>query len=152
MNKIKIVIDNDIVETYTDYYFKKYPKRKKKPIEKTIPPSLNQWMVMKRYQMNHEKQVWKEFGDWLVRYNGLENKKIDYCQIVIDYYFGDYRKRDPDNYSPKNLFDSFTISGLLIDDDFNHVESLLIRGHVDKGNARTEITFIPIERTNKWKP
>lgn len=142
MNKIKITIDNEIVEKYTEYYFKKYPKRKKKPIDKTIPPSLNQWMVMKRYQMNHEKQVWKEFGDWLVRHNGLENKQIKKCNIVIEYFFGDKRKRDADNYTPKNLFDSFTVSGLLIDDDFNHVESLTIKGNYSKENPRTEITFL----------
>lgn len=142
MEKLKIVINKEIVDIYTEYYFKKYPKRNKKPIEKTIPPSLNQWMVMKRFQMNHEKQVWKEFGDWLVKYNGLENKKIEKCNIIIEYFFGDKRKRDADNYTPKNLFDSFTVSGLLVDDDFNHVESLTIKGNYSREDPRTEITFL----------
>jgi len=142
MNKIKIVIDNKSIEEYNKYYFKKYPKRKVKPIKKPIPPSLNQWMVMKRYQMNHEKQTWKEFGEWLVKRDGLENKKLEKCRIVIEYFFPDKRRRDSDNFTPKNLFDSFTVSGLLVDDDFNHVQSLTIKGNYCKEDPRTEITFI----------
>ena len=74
--KIKIVIDKDILDKYEKYYFEKYPKRRVFPIKKPIPPSLNQWMVMRRFQMNHQKQAWKEFGEWLVKHNGYENKKI----------------------------------------------------------------------------
>jgi len=138
----KIVIDKELLKVYNEYYFKKYPKRKKIPIKNPIPPSLNQWMIMKRFQMNFEKQTWKEFGEWVVIYKGLQNKKIDKCEIVIEYFFGDKRRRDADNYTPKNLFDSFTVSGLLIDDDFNHVQSLTIKGGYCKDNPRAEITFI----------
>lgn len=139
--EIKIVIDKNVIEEYRKYYFEKYPKRKKFPIKKPIPPSLNSWMVMRRFQMNHEKQVWKEFGEWLVFYYGYNNLKIEFCKIVIEYYFDSKRRHDADNYTPKNLFDSFTSSGLLVDDDFNHVESLTIKGNYSKENPRTEITI-----------
>lgn len=142
MEELQIIINNEILGKYNQYYFKKYPKRKKPPIEKTIPPSLNQWMVMKRYQMNHQKQIWKEFGEWVVDYYELRGKSIEKCSIVIEYFFPDFRRRDADNYTPKNLFDAFTVSGLLIDDDFNHVQSLTIKGNYCKENPRTEITFI----------
>ena len=142
MAEIKIIIDKDIIDKYNQYYFSKYPQRIKPPIESPIPPSLNQWMVMKRFQMNHQKQVWKDFGEWLVKTNGLENKKLEKCHIVIEYFFNNKRRHDADNYTPKNLFDSFTVSGLLIDDDFDHVESLTIKGNYSKENSRTEITFI----------
>jgi Holliday junction resolvase RusA-like endonuclease len=147
MNKIKLIIDHDVLEKYYKYYFKKYPRRRNKPIENPIPPSLNSWMIMPRFKMNSQKQAWKEFGDWLVRYNGLGDKKIAKCRVVIEYFFPDRRKRDADNYTPKNLFDSFTVSGLLIDDDFNHIESLTIKGNYSKEHPRTEITFI--ERKGK---
>lgn len=137
--KIKIIIDNKTLEKYNKYYFKKYPKRKKVPITNPIPPSLNTWMVMRRFQMNHLKQTWKEFGEWLVDYYGYRNLNIDKCKITIKYYFGSLRRHDADNYTPKNLFDSFTVSGLLKDDDFNHVESLTIKGSYSKENPRTEI-------------
>ena len=123
------------------YYFEKYPKRKKFPIKKPIPPSLNTWMIMKRFQMNHEKQVWKEFGKWLVFYYKYNDLKIEFCKITIEYFFDSKRRHDADNYTPKNLFDSFTSSGLLVDDDFNHVESLTIKGNYSKENPRTEITI-----------
>lgn len=140
--ELKIVIDKTVLDIYSKYYFEKYHRRKKFPIGGVIPPSLNVWMVMKRFQMNHQKQAWKEFGSWLVSYYGLENKKIEKCRIYIKYYFPDKRKRDSDNYTPKNLFDAFTVSGLLVDDDFNHVESLTISGDYSKDNPRTEITFV----------
>lgn len=139
MSQIILTIDNSVLEKYNSYYFKKYPKRKKKPIEKPIPPSLNHWMVLPRPQMNGEKQKWKEFGEWLVRYHGFENMKINLCNIIITYYFDSKRRHDADNYTPKNLFDSFTSSGLLVDDDFNHVQSLTIKGDYCKEDPKTII-------------
>ena len=144
MDEIKIIIDNNVLELYYKHYFEKYPKRKKRYIEKPIPPSLNHWMIMPRFQMNAQKQAWKEFGIWLVKHYRYENMKIEKCKIVIEYFFGDKRKHDADNYTPKNLFDSFTVSGLLIDDDFSHVESLTIKGNYSKDNPRTEIMFIGV--------
>ena len=139
--EIKIIIDRNVIEEYRKYYFEKYPKRKKFPIKKPIPPSLNTWMIMKRFRMNHEKQVWKEFGKWLVFYYKYNDLKIEFCKITIEYFFDSKRRHDADNYTPKNLFDSFTSSGLLVDDDFNHVESLTIKGNYSKENPRTEITI-----------
>lgn len=139
--KIKITIDKKVLAKYEKYYFEKYPNRRVFPIKKTIPPSLNAWMVMRRFQMNHQKQSWKEFGEWLVDFYGHRNKKIDKCKIIIEYFFDSKRRHDSDNYTPKNLFDAFTVSGLLVDDDFNHVESLTIKGNYSKENPRTEIVF-----------
>jgi len=139
-----LVIDKSIIEKYNEYYFNKYPKRKKIPITKPIPPSLNTWMVMRRFQMNHLKQVWKEFGVWLVNFYGYKDLNIEKCKIEIEYFFDSKRRHDADNYTPKNLFDSFTSSGFLVDDDFNHVESLTIKGNYSKENPRTEIRVIEI--------
>ncbi len=142
MQEIKIVIDNNVLNRYYEEYFKNFPRRRKRMIEKPIPPSLNAWMVMPRFKMNVQKQAWKDFGVWLVRYYGLENKKIEKCKIEIEYFFEDKRKHDADNYTPKFLFDSFTYMGLITDDDFNHVESLTIRGNYCKENPRTEFKFL----------
>lgn len=142
MNEIKITINNEILEKYYEHYFEIYPKRKKRFIKSPIPPSLNNWMIMPRFQMNNQKQNWKEFGRWLVEYYELENKKIEKCNIIIEYFFNSKRRHDADNYTPKNLFDSFTVSGLLVDDDFDHVESLTIKGNYSKDDPRTEINII----------
>lgn len=141
-NEIKIIINKEILSKYYEYYFDKHPKRKKIIIDSPIPPSLNEWMIMPRFKMNAQKQAWKEFGTWVVKYYNLENKKLNKCKIIIEYFFGTKHRHDADNFTPKNLFDSFTVSGLLIDDDFNHVESLTIKGNYSKEDPRTEITFI----------
>ena len=140
--EIKIIINKEILAKYYEYYFNKYPKRKKANITSPIPPSLNEWMVMPRFKMNARKQAWKEFGAWTVKYYNLENRKLDKCKIVIEYFFPTKHRHDADNFTPKNLFDSFTVSGLLIDDDFDHVESLTIKGNYSKEDPRTEIVFI----------
>lgn len=142
MNEIKITINNKILDLYYEYYFNKYSRRKKRKITSPIPPSLNVWMVMRRFEMNAQKQAWKEFGSWLVEYYNLQNKKIDKCDIIIEYFFDNKRRHDADNFTPKNLFDSFTVSGLLIDDDFNHVQSLTIKGNYCKDDPKTEINII----------
>jgi len=141
-NEIKIVIDNKVLDKYYEWYFEQYPKRKKRNIVSPIPPSLNTWMIMPRFQMNAQKQSWKDFGNWVVTYHNFENKKLDKCKIIIEYFFGTKHRHDADNFTPKNLFDSFTVSGLLVDDDFDHVESLTIKGNYSKDDPRTEITFI----------
>lgn len=141
-----ITIDIPIMEKYKIYYFQKYPRRKVFPfasrktgIINPIPPSLNQWMVMKRPQMNHVKQQWQEFIVWLIGYYNMTNKMIKKAKITFTYYFKDKRRRDADNYTPKNLMDGFTESGLIVDDNFEHIEMLCIKGGYDKNNPRVEI-------------
>lgn len=141
INNINIIINNEILQEYYNYYFNKYPRRKKKPIKSPIPPSLNQWMVMQRPQMNNEKQIWKEFIVWLINKNNLQNKNIDKAIVTFTYYFPTKHRHDADNYTPKNIMDGFTESKLLTDDDFNHIEMLCIKGGYDKSNPRTEINI-----------
>jgi Holliday junction resolvase RusA-like endonuclease len=83
-------------------------------------------MVMKRPQMNNEKQKWKDFIVWLINKNNLQDTKINKATIIFTYYFPTKHRHDADNYTPKNLMDGFTESGLLIDDDFEHIEMLCI--------------------------
>lgn len=136
---IKLIINQDELDDYHEYYFKKYPKRRVKPIKKPIPYSLNQWMIMPRSQMNSEKQKWKDFIVWLVNKYNLQNRKIDNAEIIFIYYFPTKHRHDADNYTPKFAMDGLTESGLLIDDDFEHIKTLTICGGYDKENPRTEI-------------
>ncbi len=136
---IKLIINQDELDDYHEYYFKKYPKRQVKPIKKPIPYSLNQWMIMPRSQMNSEKQKWKDFIVWLVNKYNLQNRKIDNAEITFIYYFPTKHRHDADNYTPKFAMDGLTESGLLVDDDFEHIKTLTICGGYDKENPRTEI-------------
>ena len=138
-NVLKLVIDNDIVDKYHKYYFKQYPKRKKKPIESLTHPSINKWMIMKRPQMNILKQKYKEFIVWFVEENGLTNKRIEKCSMTFVSYFKTKIRKDVDNTVPKFFLDGFVASGLLVDDDSEHLESLTLKCGYDKDNPRTEI-------------
>jgi hypothetical protein len=136
---LKLVIDNDVVDKYHTYYFKQYPKRNKKPIDSPTHPSINKWMIMKRPMMNDLKQKWKDFIVWFVEDNGLTNKKIEKCSMTFISYFKTKICKDCDNTVPKFILDGMAESGLIIDDDSLHVESLTLKCGYDKENQRTEI-------------
>lgn len=140
---IKIIIDENLLNSYyNNYYFVKYPKRKKKPIEKPIFPTLNSWMILKRMAMNNLKQHWKEFGEWIINYYGYENLNIKECSISFEHTFKNKKRRDPDNYIPKFFLDAMVSSGMIIDDSMNVVKQLnlmCLYGKEDK----VEITVFP---------
>lgn len=145
MRSILLVIDNQTLDEYNTYYFKLYPKRKVKPIQKPIPPSLNQWMIMKRPQMNALKQKWKDFIIWLIKYKyNSENLNIQKARVTYTYYFPTRARHDADNYNGKFVNDGITESKLWVDDDFSHI-STIIEGKYDKNNPRTEILIEELE-------
>lgn len=139
MNQIILTIDNSILEKYNSYYFKKYPKRKKKPIESPTHPSINKWMIMRRPMMNALKQVYKEFIVWFVEEQGLTNKKINKCTMTFISYFKTKIRKDCDNTVPKFILDGMADAQLIVDDDSLHLTSLTLQCGYDKENPRTEI-------------
>ncbi len=139
ISEIKLIIDNNVLDKYNKYYFEKYPKRKKIPIDSPTHPSINKWMIMKRPQMNDLKQKIKEFIIWFVEENGLTNKKIEKCEIIFVSYFKTKIRKDCDNTVPKFYLDGFSESGLIIDDDSLHLTSLTLKCGWDKERPRTEI-------------
>lgn len=139
---MKIIIDNEVIEKYNLYYFSLHPKAKKKPIEKPYHPSINQWCILPRIQMNALKQKWKDFGCWLIRELGYENMKLDSFDIILTVFFDSKRRHDVDNQVPKFILDSFTESGFIVDDDEKHLHSLTLKTGYDKEYPRTEIEII----------
>lgn len=139
MEEIKIVIDQDTLDRYNKFYFHRHPKAKKIPIEKPRHPSINEWFILPRPQMNALKQKWKDFGYWLIQDLGYENKKLENFTIAITVYFENRIRRDVDNQVPKFLLDAFTTSGFIVDDDMKHLKSLTLSAGYDPGHPRTEI-------------
>ncbi len=135
----KITITKQLIEEYNKAYFKQYPRRKKPPIAKPWHPSINEWCILSRIQMNAMKQRWKEFGIWLIKKYGYENLMIDDCDMISTVYFDSRRRHDVDNYTPKFLNDAFTEAGFWVDDDEKHLHSLTLRSGYDKENPRMEI-------------
>jgi Holliday junction resolvase RusA-like endonuclease len=140
-NEIKIVIDKDIIEKYHEYYFEKYPKRKVKPIEKPIPPSLNRFITYKRMQQNSVKQKYKEFSVWLASYYKIANLNLDAGLMTITFYFPDKRRRDFDNLmlTPKLINDGLVEAGVFKDDSGDILRLKFENFQYDKLNSRVEI-------------
>lgn len=139
MESLKIIINQDIVDEYNQYYFEKHPKAKKPQINRPIHPSINQWCILPRMQMNALKQKWKQFGCWIIEKYGYENLKLDNFEIIYTVYFDSHRRHDLDNQIPKFLLDAFSESGFIVDDDEQHLRSLTLKSGYDKENPRTEI-------------
>lgn len=139
MDNILIIIDNETIDKYNNYYFKLHPRATKKQIEHPWHPSINQWFVLPRIQLNNLKQKWKAFGCWIIKELGYQNLKLDNVAIEITTYFDTKRRHDVDNYVPKFLLDAFVESGLLVDDDDKHLHTILLKNKYDKDAPRTEI-------------
>jgi len=135
---LKLIIDNDTVNRYNEFYFMKYPYRTKAPITSPIHPSLNIWTKLKRDAQNVMKQQWNDFTVWFIHDFGLTNKKIDKCKIHVTNYFKDLRVHDLDNVTIKFFQDGFVNSGFLVKDDYKHIQLLSYSGDYDKFHCRTE--------------
>lgn len=142
---IKIVINDTLVEMYNNLYFEEHPRRRKPPIDKCIPPSLNQWINMNRQQYNNLKQKWSDFIIWVVEQYGLSNKGIERCSVKTRYYFATRHRRDLTNFVFKIIEDGLVNSGLFIDDNMNVINPLSIEGYYDKENTRMEIIIEVLE-------
>ena len=140
MNKeLKLIIDNDVLDRYTAYYFKKHPRAKNKPIDNPYHPSTNVWMIMKRPAMNSLKQKWKDFVVWFIKDLGYQNMKIGSCEIEVRTYRKINREFDLDNTTIKFIQDGLVESEFLVDDNYKVLKKLVLTGGVDKNNPRTEI-------------
>lgn len=139
--EIKLVLDQDVVDKYSEFYFKEHPKARKKPIEKPWHPSINQWCILPRIQMNSLKQKWKDFTIWWIKELGYENMEFDNFTMDVTVFKDSKRRADPDNYVGKFQNDGFVESGFLKDDDGEHMKSLTIKTRYDKDHPRTEIVI-----------
>lgn len=129
-----LISNKSTLEEYNRYYFRKYPNRKKKPIDTPIQPSLNVWTVKQRLSMNNLKQNWKEYTEWLVKNQGYKDLQIEHCEIACEIYMPTLRRADTDNFTPKFVMDGLVSSGMLIDDDYKHCNPLRITLGYDKNN------------------
>lgn len=139
MKEIKIVIDNEALIKYQQFYFQIHTKAKNIPIPHPYHESINSWMIMRRPQMNALKQRWKDFIIWLINENGLADMHIDKCELEFTTYYATNRRHDIDNSVPKFILDGFVGSGFIVDDDYKHITKLTLMCDCDASNPRTEI-------------
>lgn len=144
-NVIKIIFTSDCVERYNQMYFDQHPKARKSPIKSPQHPSINTYMAMHNMARNNLKQQWKDFVVWKINEMGLSDKRINKCKITYRTFFYQNRRHDLDNLSPKFILDGFVESGLLPDDDSEHITSLTIECGIDKMNPRIEFWITILE-------
>lgn len=143
--EIKLVLDNALLDEYAEYYFDNHTKARMRAIDKPRHPSINEWMIMKRPQMNALKQKWKEFIIWWIEKLEYTDLKLDSFDIIFTVFFDTKRRVDPDNQDPKFILDGFTASGFIVDDSSNHLHSLTLRCDYDKEWPRTEILITVLD-------
>jgi len=141
INQVNIVIDNDVLDKYHEFYFRKYPKRKVKPIDKPIPPSLNAFIGMIRMAQSNLKKKYKEFAIWLAEYYKVNNLNLENSCITYTFYFKDKRRRDYDNLalSPKLIHDGFVDAKVFVDDNGERLKLAFAPFQYDKLNPRVEM-------------
>lgn len=140
--EVRILFNQEIVDKYRDYYFKKYPKRKKFDIKPTTL-SLNQFTAMVRMVQAGEKVKYHEFALWVLENNKIPKLKLKNCSVHIHFTWGDNRRRDFENYSVVAKFynDAFTEYGLLEDDSFKQINGVLTTMEYKKGKSHS-VEFI----------
>jgi len=136
---ITIIIDQDVVDKYTKYYFENHPKAHVPPIKQPYHESINQWMIMKRAAMNGLKQKWKNFIKWLVADQGYSDLRIERCEIEQRIYYPTARRHDIDNSVPKFILDGLVESGMIVDDDCRHIYRLTLECYTEAETPRTEL-------------
>ncbi len=140
-----LVLDDDVLNKYNEYYFKEHKGAKKVPIESPRHPSLNVWAIMRRFQANALKQKWADFMVWWIESLGYTNLKLDRVEMKFKTYMPTKRKADPDNTVPKYMLDGFVAGGMIAGDDYTHIDSLILQVGYDKDHPRTEIEIKEIK-------
>lgn len=111
-----------------------------------IPPSNNQYLGNSNSFRIYNKDKKKWFVYMLnAAKDKIPKKPIELANVTITYYFKDKVRRDPDNYSGKFILDPLVALKVLKDDSFNVIDTLKIKGFVDRQNPRVEVVIIPLE-------
>lgn len=111
-----------------------------------IPPSNNEFIGRTNIgEYQSQKKEWADVVGWLCRPRPA--KTIQYARVTLRYFFSDWQRRDPDNYSGKFILDGLTKMGIIKDDSFFHIKLLSECGGVDPNNPRTEIIIEELDES-----
>lgn len=111
-----------------------------------IPPSNNEFIGRTNIgEYQSTKKEWADTIGWLCRPRPI--KPIPYARVTLRYYFPDWQRRDPDNYSGKFILDGLTKMGIIYDDSFFHTKLFLECGGIDPKKPRTEIIIEELDES-----
>ena len=109
----------------------------------TIPPTINKYIGRKNiWQYQKDKKEYEEENIYL-NLNKRPKEPIEKCNIDLEFYFKDKRKRDLNNYE-KFVFDFLVSGGFIADDNYEVINIQTMKGAVDRTDPRIEITITEI--------
>lgn len=154
--KILVSLTEDLFNQYFDLYFKEHPKARKQPLgtKKSMYSvlSLNDLLPINKNDYSVRKQKWGDFGIWIAKKHGCSDKKIENSMIELRLFAKTKSLKDNDNVAGgyKLFGDGFAVqSGMFIDDNYNHINPLLIACDYDKNNPRLEIRITVFNNNEK---
>lgn len=149
--RVVITFNKQMIDDYTESYFKQFPNRKKLPLEFLgkkrlgLLPSWNRVInCPNRIVQNQWKQELSEYTTYILEQLGVKNLNVDKCMIVAKQFQPTKAKSDSDNIYLKSSLDALVKNGVLIEDNYTVLNPCILSTFYDKENPRTEIIIYPI--------
>lgn len=154
--KILISLNRNVFNEYRKEYFKQNPrarvfpfdtKGKTKKVRYSVL-SLNDLLPITSMMYSSQKEKWGDFGKWVAKKHGLSDKQFTNSMIELRVFSETKAQKDCDNIAGgyKVFGDGLIVqSGMFVDDNYNHINPLLIICDYDKENPRFEIRISLIE-------
>ena len=96
-----------------------------------VPPSLNKFAGREnKWEYRQTKAEWLQIVSAYCRPRPA--KPFDKAVVTLEYHFPDEIRRDPDNYSGKQINDGLVKAGIIKDDSFKCIELRLKQGEPNK--------------------
>lgn len=121
------------------------PRKRKLYVDGIMCRSLNKMLVIQnRVVQNTYKQAYKDYGKYIVeKFYGMKDLGIISTELEIKFTFPTKVRHDLDNYmgGVKEILDSFTESGLIVEDNYFVVHSIKATAEYEKGISKMEFKF-----------
>ena len=142
---IEIEFNQEGYESWVKDFKRRNPKKRKLYVDGVMCRSLNKMLVIQnRVVQNTYKQAYKDYGKFIVEnIHGLKDLGIISTDLEIKFCFPTRVRHDLDNYmgGVKELMDSFTESGLIVEDNYFIVHSIKATAEYEKGVSKMIFTF-----------
>lgn len=141
---VELVFNKKSMDEYNREYLETHPRAKKNPIDSVFITTLNKMLITpNRMVANGNKQRYEAYIKWMIEKNELQGLKIMKCDVEVELTFGNKRLHDLDNSQAvlKYIFDASVDAGLLVKDDYFHVESVFTHAKYEKGTEELRIVF-----------
>lgn len=141
---IRIVLTEGIVQEYSVFFKKNYP-RKKNIIERATLPSWNFIINMTPQARNNYKHKLEDFFVFFIETTGYKDFAISECDVEVIVTKPTKTARDVDNVSYKSCFDGFVKAGLFCEDNDSVIKSLKTSIKYEKDVEKVEFIFTNVK-------